>query len=94
MNGACLTCLKNNSYVSSGICYYNEGYYETSSTTCSACNPGCKTCSSVDLCMSCFDPNMFEAENICTCNYGYYASSNTDCSAWNIGCQSESNQNL
>ena len=94
MTGACLTCKRTNSYVLLGKCYCNDGFYESSSTVCTACNPGCKTCSSIDPCISCWDTHMIESSKICLCNHGYYSDSLTTCSPCNSGCKTCSSLDL
>lgn len=88
-----------NGTLSSGSCICNAGFYYSTDTVCSACNPNCSTCQDTPSgCLTCVDSVHMTAPGCtcpaqstllfdqCSCNPGYYFSSNSQCSACNPQC--------
>ncbi|CAG9316198.1 unnamed protein product [Blepharisma stoltei] len=87
-------------------CTCNSGYFYSSTTQCSQCDPHCSTCStSATTCVACSDSthmtpapacvcpaNSSLFVSSCVCNQGYYYSSSTVCSACSTNCLTCSTQ--
>ncbi|CAG9335755.1 unnamed protein product [Blepharisma stoltei] len=83
-------------------CQCNAGYYYSTNTVCSACDPECATCQTNSAtCTACIDPTHMSAAptcscptngalqgQTCVCNVGYFYSSDTVCSACAPNCNS------
>ncbi|EAS04000.3 EGF-like domain protein (macronuclear) [Tetrahymena thermophila SB210] len=78
VQNSCYSCLPGMYLTQQNICSCPDGYYfDTSSSTCKVCSPGCEVCSSSTICTKCYSSNYNLNANKCDCNNGFYPDPST-----------------